>query len=160
MRNTLSTLVSNTPLPIDGRGWGWVLLLMTGALHLHAQTVDVEYTTELQTNFRESNFVNLLRLNAEQNLTNLVSLIAAYSHAFSKTECSDFIGIGGTYTTQNCELGIFSDMARFEETTEFATEITGKYQFTPYIYAQPSVHAIFTGHSFRSVVSLRFGIRL
>ena len=94
----------------------------------------------------------------EQKLNNRVSLIAAYSHAFSGAECSDFIGIGGKYTTQNCELGIFSDMARFEEATEFATEITGKYQFTPHIYAQPSVHAIFTGHSFRTVVNLRFGI--
>lgn len=89
---------------------------------------------------------------------NRVSLIAAYSHAFSMAECPDFIGIGGKYTTQNCELGIFSDMASFEEAIEFATEITGKYQFTPYIYAQPSVHTIFTGHSFRSVVSLRFGM--
>lgn len=97
---------------------------------------------------------------AEQKMTNRVSLIAAYSHAFSRAECPDFIGIGGKYTTQNCELGIFSDMARFEEATEFATEITGKYQFTPNIYAQPSVHAIFTGHSFRSVVSLRFGVNL
>lgn len=89
---------------------------------------------------------------------NRVSLIAAYSHAFFMAECPDFIGIGGKYTTQNCELGIFSDMARFEEATEFATEITGKYQFTPYIYAQPSVHTIFTGHSFRTIVTLRFGM--
>ncbi|MBQ0058219.1 MAG: hypothetical protein KBT20_11235 [Bacteroidales bacterium] len=51
--------------------------LMTGGLHLNAQTVGVEYTTELQTNFSESNFVNLLRLNAELPIGKSLSLEAA-----------------------------------------------------------------------------------
>lgn len=96
----------------------------------------------------------------EQKLTNRVSFIAACSHAFSWAECSDFIGFGGKYTTQNCELGIFSDMARFEEATEFATEFTGKYNFSSHIYVQPSVHALFTGHTFHTVALLRFGMKL
>ncbi len=51
--------------------------LMTGGLHLHAQTVGVEYTTELQTNFHESNFVNLLRLNADMPIGKSLSLETA-----------------------------------------------------------------------------------
>lgn len=43
MKNILTTIVSNTLLPINGRGWGWVFLLLTGGLHLHAQNHDVEY---------------------------------------------------------------------------------------------------------------------
>ncbi len=50
---------------------------MTGGLHLHAQKLGVEYTTELQTNFRESNFVNLLRLNAEVPINKSVSIEAS-----------------------------------------------------------------------------------
>ena len=96
----------------------------------------------------------------EQKLANRVSLMAAYSHAFSCVECSDFVGIGCKYAMQSCELGVFSDMARFEEATEFATEITGKYNFSPHIYVQPSAHAIFTGYTFHTVVNLRLGIRL
>ncbi len=97
---------------------------------------------------------------AEQNLTNRVSLIAAYSHAFSWTECSDFIGIGGKYAMPKCELGIFSDMAHFEEATEFATEISGKYNFSSHFYVQPSVHAIFTGRAFHAAAVLRLGMAL
>ncbi len=58
--------------------------LMMGGLHLHAQTVGVEYTTELQTNFRESNFVNLLRLNAEVPIGKPVT-IAASTISIAKT---------------------------------------------------------------------------
>ena len=54
-----------------------VVALMTGGLHLHAQKFSVEYTTELQTNFRESNFVNLLRLNAEVPIGKSVSVEAS-----------------------------------------------------------------------------------
>ena len=54
-----------------------VVALMTGGLHLHAQTAGVEYTTELQTNFRESNFVNLLRLNAEVPISKFVTVEAS-----------------------------------------------------------------------------------
>lgn len=58
--------------------------LMMGGLHLHAQTVGVEYTAELQTNFRESNFVNLLRLNAEVPIGKPVT-IAASTISIAKT---------------------------------------------------------------------------
>lgn len=48
-----------------------VLVALTlGGLHLHAQEFGVEYTSELQTNFRAANFVNLLRLDAEIPFSN------------------------------------------------------------------------------------------
>lgn len=51
-----------------------VAALMTGGLHLHAQKISVEYTSELQTDFKYGNFVNLLRINAEKSLGNGFSI--------------------------------------------------------------------------------------
>lgn len=61
-----------------------VVALMTGDLHLHAQSVGIEYTTELQTNFRDFNFVNLLRLNAEMPISKTVT-IGASTISIAKT---------------------------------------------------------------------------
>lgn len=57
-----------------------VVALMMGGLHLHAQEFGVEYTSELQTGFRDIrdfNFVNLLRLNAEIPLSRSITMEAA-----------------------------------------------------------------------------------
>lgn len=54
-----------------------LVALMMGGLHLHAQEFGIEYTTELQTTFRESNFVNLLRLNAEVPISKFVTVEAS-----------------------------------------------------------------------------------
>lgn len=103
---------------------------------------------------------------AEQRLTDRLSLIAGYSHAFSSYAlCDDFIGIGARYSWKKCELGVFSDYATFFDTAESATELTCKVQVTPYLYIQPTAHFIITPSYdfvemkyFRAVGSLRFGL--
>ncbi len=78
MMNRLFTIVSDTPLPINGSGWGWVFLLfLMGSIPLHAQEFGVEYQSELQTDFKDCNFVNLLRLDAEVPLSKSLSFQAA-----------------------------------------------------------------------------------
>lgn len=51
--------------------------LTIAGLHLHAQDVGIEYTAELQTDFRHCNFVNLLHLNIEKAICKNVSLEAS-----------------------------------------------------------------------------------
>lgn len=54
-----------------------VVALMMGDFHAYAQIFRVEYTSELQTNFRESNFVNLLRFNAEVPISRSMTIGAS-----------------------------------------------------------------------------------
>ena len=64
-----------------------VAALMMGGLHLHAQEVSVEYTSELQTDFSRGNFVNLFRLQAEMPLAGSVSMeMASISVAKTRKE--------------------------------------------------------------------------
>lgn len=75
---------------------------------------------------------------AEQRITDRLSIIAGYSHAFfvgqsvpgaergHDAACRDFAGLGGHYTWNRAELGLFADYANFAEGTEFATELTCK----------------------------------
>ncbi|MBQ0073938.1 MAG: hypothetical protein KBT34_07065 [Prevotella sp.] len=51
--------------------------LLMSYLAIEAHEFGLEYTTELQTNFKECNFVNHLRLNAEITLSDKVSLEAS-----------------------------------------------------------------------------------
>lgn len=107
---------------------------------------------------------------AEQRVTDRLSLIAGYSHAFGPdAACRDFAGLGGRYTWERAELGLFTDYARFAEGDEFATELTCKVALTPHLYLQPTVHAIFmpdpsTGSGqtdaalFHGAATLRLGV--
>lgn len=99
---------------------------------------------------------------AEQRITDRLSLIAGYSHAFgSDAACRDFAGIGGRYTWERAELGLFSDYARFTEGDEFATELTCKITLTPHLYLQPSLHATFMPDDaalFHGAGTLRLGV--
>lgn len=103
---------------------------------------------------------------AEQALTTNFSLMVAYSHAFmANAECHDFAGIGGLYSWKRCELGIFTNYARFAEAGECATELSCKVDVFPHIYIQPTAHFIVSpiGDSnnktaFHSVATLRLGI--
>ena len=71
---------------------------------------------------------------AEHQLTPHWAIIADYSHAFGKDiECHDFAAIGTQFSCGKSTLGLFSDYARFSGTSEFATELTCKYDFTPHI---------------------------
>lgn len=51
--------------------------LTMGGFHLYAQELGVEYTAELQSNFSDCNFVNLLRLNGEMALSKSLTLEAS-----------------------------------------------------------------------------------
>lgn len=105
---------------------------------------------------------------AEQQLCNNTTLLAGYSHAFAaETECKDFIGVGLHYQRKKCELGIFTDYARYDDAREFATEITFKYNITANLYIQPVVHIISTAleesaykATVRPVTSLRIGVSI
>lgn len=78
---------------------------------------------------------------AEQQVTDNLSLIAAYSHAVgSFVTCSDFAGLGGKFSWGKCEAGVFTDYAMFTEGAELATELTCKMQVTPNVYIQPTFH--------------------
>lgn len=103
----------------------------------------------------------------EQRVTDRLSLIADYSHSFaSDSFCTDFVGIGGKYSWNNCELGLFTDYAHFDGCEEFATELTCKLQLTPIISIQPTTHFIATstpftsGKEFTFAAALRLGIAI
>lgn len=96
----------------------------------------------------------------EQTLTDHFSLIADYSHAFGKVcECLDFAGVGFQYEYKKNTIGIFTDYARFCDDTEYATEITYKYQFNNSVFIQASQHII-SMSSLHPIGLLRLGIRL
>lgn len=80
---------------------------------------------------------------AEQKVTNSLSLLGGYSHAFhSSSYCRDFAGLGGRLTIKNAELGLFSDYAHFEDVDEWATELTCKIPISEHVYVQPTAHFI------------------
>ncbi len=96
----------------------------------------------------------------EQILTDHFSLIADYSHAFGKDcECLDFAGIGIQYEQKNNTIGLFTDYARFCDNTEYATELTYKYQVNKAVFLQASCHLI-SMSSLHPIGLLRLGIRL
>lgn len=106
----------------------------------------------------------------EQRLSAHASLIAGYSHAFAPAaRCRDFVGVGGKYAWRRCELGLFTDYARYDGTHENATELTCKVAITPHLYFQPTAHMAFSpaasdhpgetgGTTFKSLGLLRFGV--
>lgn len=105
---------------------------------------------------------------AEQRITRDLSLMAAYSHAFTSTAaCTDFAGIGGKYSLGKSDLGVFSDYARYADASEWATEITCKAELNSHFYIQPSAHFIVTRladaepeSNFHFAATLRIGVSL
>lgn len=103
---------------------------------------------------------------AEQRLTDRLSIIAAYSHAFASVPvCTDFAGVGAKYSWNKCELGVFSDYGRFAEGGECAIEVTCKVLLSRHVYLQPTAHFIISPiterekeNKFLSVGMLRVGM--
>lgn len=90
-------------------------------------------------------FATTLWAYGEQRLSDHASLIASYSHAFaSGARCRDFVGVGGRYAWRRCELGLFTDYARYDGEAESATELTCKIALTPHLYLQPAAHMAFS----------------
>ncbi|MGN0236869.1 MAG: hypothetical protein ACI4AK_02095 [Lepagella sp.] len=98
---------------------------------------------------------------AEQAVTDALSLVAAYSHAFSSDNvCRNFCGIGGKYAFKRVDLGLFSDYTRIEGVDEWATEITCNIQCTKHISLQPAIHVITTGGKTNCVGLMRMAFSL
>ena len=98
---------------------------------------------------------------AEQKVSNRLSLVAAYSHAFTcDVACCDFAGIGGKYDFSRASLGLFSDYTRVDGTSEWATELTCNFQLGSVLSLQPVFHLITTGGNTRCVGVLRLGVSI
>ena len=98
---------------------------------------------------------------AEQSVTDALSLVAAYSHAFSSDNaCRNFCGIGGKYAIKRVELGLFSDYTRIEGVDEWATEVTCNIQCNKHISLQPAIHVITTGGKTNCVGIMRLAFSL
>lgn len=79
----------------------------------------------------------------EQALSERLSLIADYSHAFGHNcLCTDFVGLGGQYAWKRSTLGLFANYARFSQDREWVTELTYKYDLTSYLFLQASCQLI------------------
>lgn len=84
----------------------------------------------------------------EQRLNPSVSIVASYSHAFhSSSPCIDFAGVGAMWQNDKIQVGVFSDVARFTDINEWATEVTCKYQINNNIALQPAIHYIHNSDS-------------
>lgn len=98
---------------------------------------------------------------AEQALGDNLTLIAAYSHAFSSgNPCRNFCGVGANYSLGKAELGVFSDYTRVDGVNEWATELTANINFTEHISVQPALHIIDTDSHTKCIGMLRLGISL
>lgn len=96
----------------------------------------------------------------EQSLTDHLSLIAGYSHAFGHSSlCTDFFGFGCQYFWSRSTLGFFSDYARFRYDSEWVTELTYKYNLTSVVFLQASCQFIRYG-TWQSVGVLRMSVRI
>ena len=98
---------------------------------------------------------------AEQKVSDRLSLVGAYSHAFScDVACCDFAGVGGKYDVGCASLGMFSDYTRVDGTSEWATELTCNFQLGPVFSLQPVFHVITTGGNTRCIGVLRLGVSI
>ena len=98
---------------------------------------------------------------AEQALAKNLTLIAAYSHAFSDDElCNNFCGIGSKYTYKKVEIGIFSDYTRILDVDEWATELTCNITLTDHLSIQPVLHLVNTDGEINWAGMFRLGINL
>lgn len=96
----------------------------------------------------------------EQSLTDQLSFIADYSHAFGhSSQCTDFVGFGGQYAWNRSTLGFFSDYANFRHDSEWATELTYKYNITSSVFLQASFQLIHHG-SWQSAGIIRMSVRI
>jgi len=98
---------------------------------------------------------------AEQSLTERLTLIVAYSHAFSSDNaCRDFFAIGGKLTIGKAELGLFADHTKIDGISEWATELTCNYALTDHLSLQPVLHIIDTDSHAKCIGMLRLGVSL
>lgn len=79
----------------------------------------------------------------EERISGNLTLVAAYSHAFSRNAaCRNFTGLGGIYETGRSSLGLFTDYTRIEGIDEVAVEATCILPVTGWMSLQPVIHLI------------------
>lgn len=102
---------------------------------------------------------------AEQQLCPDVSLLVSLSHNFnSSAACRDFAGIGAKVDVGKAEMGVFTDLARYEEGNEWATELTCKLPLKLHdrleTYLQPALHVVRNSEMKGVAGMVRFGVAL
>lgn len=98
---------------------------------------------------------------AEQALSPRLTLLATYGHAFgSGITCRDFCGIGGKYSLERMELGVFTDYTRIDGIDEWATELICSHRLTDFLIVKPVLHFINTGGTFKCIGMLRMDISI
>lgn len=98
---------------------------------------------------------------AEQKIMENFYLIGAYSYAFhSSSPCNDFAGIGGKFNLKNWEFGLLSTYCKFQDSKEWANEISIKYNINDNVYIQPTFHFIGQPNHFHSIGLLRIGMNI
>lgn len=96
----------------------------------------------------------------EQSLTERLSLIADYSHAFGHgCRCTDFAGIGLQYAQGKSTIGIFSDYARFGNDEEWATELIYRHDLSDKVFLQGAYHIVRHGN-WQPVGLIRVSVRI
>ena len=97
----------------------------------------------------------------EQAISSDLTLIAAYSHAFSADNpCHDYCGIGATLAFGITTLGAFSNYTRIDGIEEWANELTCDIAFLDQLSLQPVLHIITTDGATKCVGLLRLNVRL
>ncbi len=96
----------------------------------------------------------------EQQIHSRLALATTYSCVFGdRTKCQNFVGGGILCRLGKGELGLFTDYARYDNTTEKATEISWKMAIGTNLYIQTSTHYIVSAQRHYTIVSLRVGLK-
>lgn len=97
----------------------------------------------------------------EHQLTDRMSVIAAYSHAFhDDATCFNFAGVGGKYKVGQTEIGLFTDYADFRGKDEWAAELTCRVPFLQRCFVQPTVHLVGYDGRVNLIGLFRLGVAL
>lgn len=97
----------------------------------------------------------------EQALTPRLTLIAAYSHAFSPDAlCRNFAAAGIRYDLPRIQAGIFTDYSRILDLDEFATEFTLRIPLNTTISLQPTIHLVTTDRETNCIGMMRMNVTL
>lgn len=98
---------------------------------------------------------------AEQCLSPRLMLLAAYGHAFGRdNSCDNFCALGGKYTVDRAEFGLFTDYARVQGLDEWTTELVCSIPLTGFLALQPALHVITTDGTTNCVALLRVNVSI
>lgn len=97
----------------------------------------------------------------EERISSDFTLIAAYSHAFSRSAaCRNFAGLGGIYDCGKAAFGLFTDWTRIDGDSELAVEATCDIPVNRWLSLQPVFHLISHHDRLNGVGVLRIKLSL